>query len=123
MRYNKLITSFLEAIKKNESNEEIKNFNINKSKIHGNGAFAAKRIAPGQFINVALFKGKDGEPRTTHFGAHLNHCSKPNARTRFEGDHYRTYCEKEINPGDEITVDYRKNKSLEQPGEDWKDTP
>jgi SET domain-containing protein len=120
MKYNRLITSFLEAIKKKTvNNEPIQNFEIKDSNIHGKGVFAKKRIKPGEFINVALFKGKDDMHDTTLFGAHLNHSSKPNARTRFEGDYYRTYAVSNIDPDDEITVDYRKNRSLEQPEDDW----
>lgn len=121
MRYNKLITSFLEAIKKKTvDHEPIQNFEIKDSDIHGKGVFATKKIKPGHFINVALFKGESGEHDCTMFGAHINHSYKPNARTRFEGDYYRTYSIQDIEPGDEITVDYRKNKSLEQPEENWK---
>jgi SET domain-containing protein len=118
MNGNKLVTKFLSAIKENEDNEEIKNFEIKDSDIHGKGVFATKKISPGEFINIALFKGHNDDFSTTTFGAHLNHSYEPNARTRFEGDYYRTYSTGEINPGDEITVDYTKNKSLEQP-EDW----
>lgn len=115
-----LVTGFLEAIKKkNGETEEIKNFEIKDSDIHGKGVFATKKMKSGDFINIALIKGKEDYPKTTFFGAHINHSSKPNARTRFEGDYYRTYSVTDINPGDEITVDYRNNKSLEQPEEDW----
>ena len=65
MKYNRLITGFLEAIKKNKKDEEIKNFEIKNSNIHGKGVFAKKRIKPGEFINVALFKGKSGDHDTT----------------------------------------------------------
>lgn len=119
MNGNKLVTKFLKAIKENDDNTEIKNFELKDSDIHGKGVFATKKIKPGEFINVALFKGHNDDFDTTMFGAHLNHSYKPNARTRFEGNYYRTYSVGEINPGDEITVDYTKNKSLEQPEEDW----
>ncbi|MCK5603434.1 SET domain-containing protein-lysine N-methyltransferase [Candidatus Pacearchaeota archaeon] len=115
-----LVTGFLEAIKnKNGETEEIKNFEIKDSDIHGKGVFATKKMKPGEFINVALFKGKSDYHETTIFGAHINHSKEANARTRFEGDYYRTYSASDINPGDEITVDYTNNKTLEQPEEDW----
>jgi len=119
MYSNKLVVKFLEAIKKNNDNTEVKNFEIKDSNIHGKGVFATKKMNSGDLINVALFKGKDSGFNTTTFGAHINHSSKPNARTRFEGDYYRTYSTKEINPGDEITVDYKVNKTLEQPEDNW----
>jgi len=116
----KLITSFLEAIKKNADNVEIKNFKIDKSNIHGKGVIATKKLKKGDFINVALFRAHDNYYDTTVFGAHLNHSYSPNARTRFEGEYYRTYAISDIEPGDEITVDYTKNKELEQPEPEWK---
>ena len=117
----KLVYKFLEAInkKKNKDNTEIDNFKIGASNIHGKGAFATKKFRPGENINVALFKIHDNYYDTTNFGAHLNHSSKPNARTRFEGGLYRTYASIDIEPDDEITVDYTKNKDLEQPEDDW----
>ena len=115
----KLITTFLEAIKKNADNTEIKNFKIGDSKIHGKGVMAGKKMKNGDYINVALYKTKNNIYDTTQFGAHLNHSYQPNARTRNEGDFYRTYAIADINPNDEITVDYTKNKELEQPGKDW----
>lgn len=120
----KLVTNFLEAInkKKNPDNLIIKNFKIKDSGIHGKGVFATKKIKKGEHINVALYKvkGEDDWHDTTQFGAFLNHSYEPNARTRYEGNLYRTYAVSNIEPDDEITVDYTKNKDLEQPGDDWK---
>lgn len=120
----KLISRFLEAInkKKNPNNMIIKNFKIKDSDIHGKGVFASKKINKGEHINVALYRvqGDNDWHDTTEFGAHLNHSYKPNARTRYEGDLYRTYAISDIEPDDEITVDYRKNRDLEQPKEGWK---
>ena len=120
MSNNILTTSFLKAMKEGKDNKEIKNFKIDKSNIHGKGVIATKKIKPGEYINTALYKAGDDYFDTTTFGGFLNHSYKPNARTRFEEDFYRTYSETGIEPGDEITVDYKKNKELEQPGDDWK---
>lgn len=117
---NHLITRFLEAIKKKSDNTEIKNFELRDSNIHGKGTFATKKMKKGELINVALFKSGDDWFDTTKFGAHINHSSNPNCRTRFEGDCYRTYSTSNIEPGDELTVDYTVNKTLEQPFPDWK---
>lgn len=118
----KLVYKFLEAInkKKGANSTELANFKIDDSDIHGKGVIATKKFGKGDFINVALYKVKDNWFDTTKFGAHLNHSYSPNARTRFEEDRYRTYSTSNINPGDEITVDYTKNKDLEQPEDDWK---
>jgi len=119
MQSNSLVVKFLEAIKKNNDNTEVENFEIKDSNIHGKGVFATKKMKSGELINVALFKGKDDFFDTTTFGSHINHSSKPNARTRFDGEHYRTYTTTDVNPGDELTVDYTVNKTLEQPEDDW----
>jgi SET domain-containing protein len=120
MTSNSLVVKFLEAIKKNNDNTEVENFEIKDSNIHGKGIFSTKKMNIGELINVALFKDKDDFFDTTAFGAHINHSSNPNAKTRFEGNCYRTYSSTNINPGDEITVDYTINKTLEQPEENWK---
>jgi len=120
MRDIHLVRKFLEAIKKkNGPIEEIDNFEIKESNIHGKGAFATKKIKPSEFINVSLFRTDGDWYDTTKFGGMINHCSKPNSRTRFEGEYYRTYAKTDINPGDEITADYTENKTLEQPDLDW----
>jgi hypothetical protein len=96
------------------------NFKIDKSPIHGNGIIATKELQPGEFINVALYKGDDISGfHTTRFGAYLNHSYNPNAITNKDGDKYLTYAGKKINSGEEITVDYTKNLELEQPDLSW----
>jgi hypothetical protein len=118
----KLVYKFLEAInkKKGADSTEISNFKIDDSNIHGKGVIATKKFKKGDLINVALYKVKDDLYNTTKFGAHLNHSYNPNARTRYEEDRYRTYSISDIEPNDEITVDYTKNKELEQPEDNWK---
>jgi hypothetical protein len=118
---NSLIRKFKELIEKklNMDDKLIKNFKIDNSNIHGKGVIATKEIEPGTKINVALFKGKEKGYHTTKFGAYINHSSDPNAKTKFEEDQYVTYSEKKINPGDEITVDYKVNPDLEQPDPSW----
>jgi len=118
---NSLIKSFKKLIEKklNIDGALIKNFKIDNSDIHGKGVFATKDISPGEKINIALFKGDEKRYHTTRFGAHINHSSEPNAETKYEEDQYVTYCEKEIKPGDEITIDYKVNPSLEQPESSW----
>lgn len=100
------------------------NFEIGKSDIHGNGVIAKLPIKAGDFINKAIEPtARSGSSDKTHdatmFGRHLNHCGDPNAETKYEEDLFNTYALKDIKPGDEITVDYRKNKKLEQPKDGW----
>lgn len=107
-------------LKKKMDDILIKNFRLDSSDIHGKGVFASKMMKPGEFINVALFKGQDGTNfHTTKFGAYINHSATPNAITKREGDQFKTYASNEINDGDEVTVDYTVNKDLEQPDPSW----
>jgi len=99
---------------------ELDNFNIGPSNIHGNGVMCKTPISNGSFINNAILPtGHAMNIKTTKFGAHMNHSVNPNAETRKEGDIYKTYAIIDIKPGDEITVDYTKNKELEQPKPGW----
>ena len=93
------------------------NFKIGNSSIDGKGVIATKELNPGDKINIAIFKNIIYHG--TKFGSHLNHSYTPNSVTKDEGDRYVTYCEKKINPGDEITVDYTLNPELEQPDPSW----
>ena len=91
-------------------------YRIGKSSIEGNGVIATTHIKKDEFINPAFLPGM----RITEFGAHLNHSYKPNAITRKIEDYRLTYSLFNIDPGEEITVDYTVNKDLEQPQKDWK---
>lgn len=110
-----MINTYLQIIQESLNN----NFRIGPSKIHGQGVISTKYMKPGEFINIALTPSKTSH-QTTIFGKYINHCNEPNAETRLENNYYKTYCIGDINPDDEITVDYRKNQSLEQPQDRWR---
>lgn len=99
--------------------EQVKNFKIGPSKIHGKGVISTIYIKADSFINNALIP-TNKEYKTTLFGSYLNHSKKPNAITKKEDDIYKTYALVDIKLGDEITVDYTKNKELQQPKPGWK---
>lgn len=99
-----------------QSNSLMNNYVVRPSPIHGNGVFSKKPFRKGDFINTHFEPGE----RITDFGRNLNHSPKPNARSIKQNDGgYKTYAEKDINPNDEITLDYTKNKELEQPQDGW----
>ncbi len=109
-----MINVYLEYIQ-----NDLDNFTIGPSNIHGNGVICKKYILGGSFINNAILL-TGNRIYTTNFGTNLNHSIKPNAETRKEGNIYKTYAIIDINPGNEITVDYTKNKELlEQPKPGW----
>lgn len=93
------------------------NYAIRPSPIHGNGVFAKKNLKKGEFINTHFEPGE----KITDFGANLNHCSSPNARSTKQDDGgYKTHAQKNIAKDDEVTLDYTTNKNLEQPQKGWK---
>jgi len=93
------------------------NYVIRPSSIHGNGVFAKKDFKKGEFINTHFEPGE----KITGFGANLNHCPNPNARSIKQGDGgYKTYAEKNIAQDDEVTLDYTVNQDLEQPQKGWR---
>ena len=94
------------------SNE--KNFEIKKSPIHGVGVFSLKDFEKGELIDIHFFKDGDKLVITT-FGKNLNHSDEPNAVSKKDLTGYKTYALKKIKNGDEVTLDYRVNKELEQP--------
>ena len=95
---------------------------IKKSQIHGEGVIANKSFNPGDLIDIAFIKIYNSgdvvkDFRITQFGRHLNHSSSPNAETN---ESYEIHATKKIEPGEEISVDYRIRTELEQPQEGWK---
>lgn len=116
---NTLTNEFKDMIVKKSNMDSMltNNFKIGNSPIHGKGVIATQELNPGDKINIAIFKNIIYHG--TKFGSHLNHSYHPNAVTKDEGDRYRTYCQKKIKPGDEITVDYTVNPELEQPDPTW----
>jgi SET domain-containing protein len=110
------MNKYLEFLKENINQ---KNYSIKKSKINGYGVFSNNKFKKYEFINE---HGRMIEKKfnITEFGSYLNHSNNPNAETKIEDNIYKTYALKEINPNDEITLDYTNRKELEQPKKDWK---
>lgn len=91
---------------------------VDDSPIHGRGLYAAERIACGDYIGT--FKGPPARRNGSHvlwlmdadgnwYGRrgvnalrYLNHAADPNA----EFHHFDLYAVREIEPGEEITIDY-----------------
>lgn len=91
---------------------------VGDSPIHGRGLFASAPIRRGDYIGT--FKGPDTDTDGAyvlwltdedgnHYGRrgmnalrYLNHSDDPNA----EFDNYDLYATRDIEPGEEITIDY-----------------
>ena len=84
---------------------------IDKSKIHGLGLFASKRIPQGTNQGVSHFKEESGEFENnyirTPLGGFINHAETPNCKKLGEGNRVMsliTICD--IEEGEELIVRY-----------------
>ena len=93
------------------------NFAVRPSPIHGQGVFSKQPFRKGDFINTHFDPGE----KITRFGSNLNHSNDPSGVSHKQKDGgYKTYAQKNIKPGDELTLDYTVNPELEQPQKGWK---
>ena len=75
---------------------------ISKSKIHGNGLFAGKDIDN----NLKLFTAIDKNRIITNLGKYINHCGICNTYLKYENGEYNIYSKRNIDKGEELTVNY-----------------
>jgi SET domain-containing protein len=108
----KLITETLERLYENN------NYEYGDSDIHGTGIFAARHFDRENIIDKATDMGD-----ITPMGSKLNHSWDPNcilARVvTIKGIYHNLIAYKEIQSGDELTVDYSKYQEFKNPGVDW----
>jgi hypothetical protein len=88
---------------------------IGKSDIQGKGLLANMQLSAGSDVGVSHV---DDWP-TEEIGAFYNHSETPNAMSIKNGKKRNVVVMKDVAPGEEITLDYRKQPELEQP-EDFK---
>lgn len=86
-------------------------FKIGKSKIEGKGLIVKEPIREGELIGLAHI---DNKP-TKVVGMFHNHSEEPTAASVEMGNKRYLFALRELNAGDEITTDYRKQPELEQP--------
>lgn len=75
---------------------------LKPSEIEGLGMFATRSFAVGDLVGVANFEGK-----RTQFGRYVNHSGKPNVFVSADEENLVFVAAKSIEPGQEITTDYR----------------
>lgn len=104
--------------------DDIKNYFIGKSKIHGKGVMAAVPIKANEFINTAMITLRSKEEHdlfdVTYFGSFINHSYTPTTKVKIEDGNYNVYAIKGLEPGDEITLDYTTVPNIKQPKSNWK---
>jgi hypothetical protein len=91
-------------------------FKVGKSDIHGKGLIVKKPISEGETIGLAHV---DNKP-TSVIGKYHNHADDPTATSLEMGNKRYLIALRDLNPGDEITTNYRLQPELEQP-EDFQD--
>jgi hypothetical protein len=77
-------------------------FVISPSRIAGVGTFAARSFCAGSFIGPAWVCGK-----RTELGCYGNHSVAPTARMKFLGPDVWLVALVDVEPGDELTTNYR----------------
>ena len=100
-------------------NEKEGLYETGPSSIHGIGVFSIKRIPKGTFIGITHY-GYPDDVKTTELGKCHNHSEDPNVVSRLEGIVRKFFALRDIEPKEEITVDYRRQPELEQPKKSWK---
>ena len=89
-----------------------------KSHIHGIGVFTSVNLKRGVVIGVS-HANYDGQWYMTTHG-YYNHSKHPNCIVENRDNLKLIIALVDINAGEELTVDYREQKDLEQPKRDWK---
>lgn len=83
------------------------NLKLNDSVIHGVGLFATKKLPAGEVIAPARINGKRALA-----GRYTNHSIIPNAKYTKRGDNLFLEALRDIDYGEEITIDYRQALSV-----------
>ena len=96
---------------------------IKPSNIHGDGIFAAERIPKDTDLGITSIRNGGNNWVIPPLGRWHNHSEQPTcysvASAPIEGEKYtrNLFTKKDIEPGEEITVDYRLQPDMEQPGQ------
>jgi len=96
-----------------------RDFVIHPSDIHGMGAFTDRDFKQGQPIGVSHIERPTVGWDVTDLGRYHNHSERPTCANVTDGGVRRLHAIRDLPPGVEITVDYRKQSDLEQPEESW----
>ena len=91
-----------------------------KSTVHGKGIFATE-IIPANKVLFETHKKSSGALKWLNLvpNCSYNHSSDPNCNSLTLGDYKYLVTLREIGVGEELLVDYNKDKDLEQPKKEW----
>lgn len=115
---------------------------VDDSNIHGLGAFAGRHFSEDEPIGIVLYKlkspkhasdstfknfcfvGNDGEPYyQTHFGDYLNHSKESNVTLKKHGSNTYGVAGRDIENGEELSIDYNHPLAPVDPDPSWDLTP
>ena len=93
---------------------------IKPSNVHGEGIFASKNFEANQVL-FETHRKTSGALEWINLSPNCgyNHSLQPNCQSLTLGDFKYLVTIKEIKEGEELLVDYRKDKDLEQPKKEW----
>ena len=93
---------------------------LKNSNVHGQGIFASKDLGANQVL-FETHKKTSGALEWVNLmpNCSYNHSSKPNCQSLTLGDFKYLVTLREIKEGEELLVDYSKDKDLEQPQKGW----
>ena len=97
----------------------MKNIYVTKSVIHGNGLFIKENLNEGDIIGVCHATYNNYWYVIHPYGTMYNHSSESNCIVKTVGDVNLLIANRDIYMDEELTVDYTKQKYLEQPRGDW----
>ena len=92
---------------------------IRPSPIHGVGIFVITYTPADSDLGVAQTMRCDGGHDITQLGRYHNHSTEPSCHNRLVGNERHLFTSRDMETGEEVTVDYRQQQNLEQPEEDW----
>ena len=97
------------------------NVTVQESVIEGLGLHATIDIAADTNLGLSHIEDWSFPDKyiRTPLGGFINHSENPNCRIEVDGNLTIMIAERNIEHGEELTVDYRKQPYLEQPKEDW----
>tara|TARA_R100000808_G_C2128175_1_gene137949 strand:- start:124 stop:420 length:297 start_codon:yes stop_codon:yes gene_type:complete len=93
---------------------------LRTSDVHGKGIFAKEAI-PANTVLFETHKKTSGALQWLNLvpNCSYNHSNEPNCRSLTLGDFKYLVTLNEVEEGEELLVDYRKDRDLEQPKKGW----
>ena len=91
-----------------------------ESKVHGKGIFATESL-PANKVLFETHKKTSGAFEWLNLvpNCSYNHSNEPNCRSLTLGDFKYLVTLREVEKGEELLVNYRKDRDLEQPKKGW----